>query len=136
MAESVAENPPALFHMLAKKFWPGPLTIVVRARPLFPPAMLGPGGSIAMRVPGLPWLCDLVGRLGVPMTATSANISGRGEISDPAQVIAEFEGKVDAIVDGGPAPGGLPSTVLDLTSAPPRIVREGAVPLSAFKKYL
>jgi len=136
MAERIADSPPPLFRTLADAFWPGPLTLVVRAHPLFPAAMLGPGGSLAMRVPGLPWLFDLVGRLGIPLTATSANVSGRGEMSDPAQVILEFDGKVDAIVDGGPTPGGLPSTVIDLTSKPPRIIRDGAVPRSNLKRYL
>jgi L-threonylcarbamoyladenylate synthase len=136
MAERVADSPPPLFRTLADAFWPGPLTLVVGARPLFPVAMLGPGGSLAIRVPGLPWLVDLIGRLGIPLTATSANVSGGGEISDPAQIILEFEGKVDVIVDSGPTPGGLPSTVIDLTSKSPRIIREGAVPRSALRKYL
>jgi L-threonylcarbamoyladenylate synthase len=136
MAARVAASPPPLFQTLTAAFWPGPLTLIVRAQPLFPPQMLGPGGTVAMRVPGLPWLCRLLGYLGVPLTATSANLSGRGEISEPAAVIAEFDGKADVIVDAGSTPGGLPSTIVDLAADPPRIIRAGALPAAAVQRYL
>ncbi|MCX6564422.1 MAG: L-threonylcarbamoyladenylate synthase [Candidatus Aminicenantes bacterium] len=135
MAEESAASIPTLFRVLAREFWPGPLTLVLKAKPLFPSAMLGPGGTLAMRVPGVPWLRELIHSLGEPITATSANLSGEGEISDPERVVREFRGKADLIVDGGPTPGGLPSTIVDLTSAEPRILRAGAVPAAALRKY-
>ncbi len=135
MAEESAASIPPLFRVLAREFWPGPLTLVLKAKPVFPEDMLGPGGTLAMRVPGLPWLRELLHSLGEPITATSANISGEGEISDPERVVREFRGKADLIVDGGPTPGGLPSTIVDLTSAEPRILRAGAVPAGALRKY-
>ena len=127
-SQGAAAGPPPIFRRFAAEFWPGPLTIVLKAKPVLPSEMLGPGGTVALRVPGSAWLRAFLGDLGVPLTATSANLSGAGEISDPAEIIRRFEGKVEAIVDGGTTPGGLPSTVLDLTSNPPKILREGAVP--------
>lgn len=135
MAGEIAGPLPPLFLDLARAFWPGPLTLVARARPLFPPAMLGPGGSLAMRVPGTVWLREFLRMLGAPMTATSANLSGGPEISRPDEVVGLFRGKVEIIVDGGPTPGGLPSTIVDLTSDPPRIVRPGAVPEAALRRF-
>jgi len=129
-AEACAENPPAAFFDLARRFWPGPLTLVVRARPLFPSEMLGGGRTIAMRVPGMAWLQSFLKDLGVPLTATSANRSGGEEISDPVRILAEFREQDVTIIDGGPTPGGLPSTIVDLTVDPPKILREGAIPTS------
>ena len=135
MACEITDVLPPLFLDLAREFWPGPLTLVARARPLFPPAMLGPGGSLAMRVPGTKWLREFLRLLGAPVTATSANLSGGPEISRPEEVIALFRGKVDIIVDGGPTPGGLPSTIVDLTSDKPVIVRPGAVSEAALRRF-
>jgi L-threonylcarbamoyladenylate synthase len=127
-AMACAEHPPAAFSDLARRFWPGPLTLVVGARPLFPAEMLGGGRTIAMRVPGMAWLQSFLKDLGVPLTATSANRSGGEEISDPVQILAEFRNHDVTIIDGGPTPAGLPSTIIDLTVDPPKILREGAIP--------
>ncbi len=128
MAASSALDPPPAFARLAAAFWPGPLSLVVRARPGFPRSMLGPGGTIAMRVPALDWLRALLARAGFPLTATSANLSGAGEIDDPDEARRVFDGRVDLLIDGGPTPGGAPSTLVDLTGSAPRLLREGAVP--------
>lgn len=135
MAEKAADSIPPAAKKLAKEFWPGPLTVVLKARPVFPAEMLGPGGSIAMRVPGVAWLRKLLKRLGSPLTATSANVSGAREISDPREVIRLFRGKIDLIIDGGTTPGGLPSTIVDLTLSQPRVLRSGAVPESSLRKF-
>jgi L-threonylcarbamoyladenylate synthase len=136
MAEEIAAALPPLFRTLSREFWPGPLTLVVKAKPLFPPSMLGPGGTLAMRVPDALWLQELVRHLDVPLTATSANLSGEEDISEPEEIIKIFSGKSDLIVDGGPTRGGLPSTILDLTSERPRLLRAGAVPITLLQKYL
>jgi L-threonylcarbamoyladenylate synthase len=135
MAKTWADEPPVLFDRLAREFWPGPLTLIVKARPGLPAAMLGPGGSIAMRVPGSAWLRDLLAHFGRPVTATSANISGETEISSGAEAVRRFTGKADLIVDGGETPGGLPSTIVDLVAVPPRVVRAGAVPAAALSPF-
>ena len=135
MAEKIADSVPPLFFELGRKFWPGPLTLIVVARPVFPPLMLGPGRSVAVRVPGLAWLRELVRLVEAPLTATSANISGDREISDPGDILEIFNGKVDLIIDGGATPGGLASTIVDLTQTRPRILRQGAVPAFRLKTY-
>jgi tRNA A37 threonylcarbamoyladenosine synthetase subunit TsaC/SUA5/YrdC len=68
-----------------------------------------------------------LGRTGFPVTATSANLSGDGELDDPEAVRLRFEGRTDLIVDGGRTPGGAPSTIVDLTAGAPRLLRPGAV---------
>jgi L-threonylcarbamoyladenylate synthase len=136
MAEKMAIFLPSAFSDLSRKFWPGPLTLVVKAKPLFPPQILGPGGSLALRLPDVPWLLELVRQMDVPITATSANISGEKEIDSREEVIETFSGKVELIVDGGKTPGGLASTIVDLTSENPRVLREGAVPLEQLRRYL
>jgi L-threonylcarbamoyladenylate synthase len=137
MVREVAASPlpPGLFR-LAGEFWPGPLTVVLKAVAGFPAALLGPGGTIGLRIPPAPWLRRLVFELSAPVTATSANLAGEKELADPAEVRCIFEGRVDLIIDGGNTPGGRPSTVVDLTRQPAVILRDGAVPAGALAGYL
>lgn len=136
MLHSVAIDIPLLFESMEAEFWPGPLTFVFRAGPHIPDVLLGSHNTIGVRLPAHNWLRGLVRTAGFPITATSANISGEEEISDPAKVIQVFQGKVDCIVDGGMTRGGLPSTVLDMTDKRPFILREGAVPSSRIVRFL
>lgn len=136
MVAGITLVPPPAFWALAEEFWPGPLTLVLKASPGLPAHLAGPGGSIGVRIPPLPWLRKLLFELSQPLTATSANISGEKEISEPAEVTAVFRGKVNLIVDGGTTPGGKPSTVLDLTGPEPRFIREGAVPADRIRAVL
>jgi len=124
------------FFKLAEAFWPGPLTMVLAASKAVPEDVSGPGRTVAVRVPPLAWLCRLLEELGGPVTATSANLSGAKEISEPSEAVALFSGRVDIIIDGGPAPGGRPSTIIDLVSAEPVVLREGRIPLSAIADVL
>jgi L-threonylcarbamoyladenylate synthase len=78
----------------------------------------------------------MVRSAGFPITATSANLSGAPECADPNRVIRMFEGRVDMIIDGGFTPGGRPSTILDLTGAAPKILREGAITPAQLQGYL
>jgi L-threonylcarbamoyladenylate synthase len=127
-ARSAASIVPPVLDTLAGEFWPGPLTLVLKAGPAFPPEMLGPGGTIALRVPALAWLRGLLRLTGFPITATSANLSGDGEMDDPEAVRRVFDGRIDLIVDGGRTPGGAPSTIVDLSGDAPRLLRPGAIP--------
>ena len=136
MVAKIAGPLPDVFWTLAGEFWPGPLTLVLKAAPALPDFLTGPGRSVAVRVPPLPWLRRLVYDMSQPLTATSANLSGEREISDPAEVAAVFEGKIEMIVDGGATPGGAPSTILDLTSPEPRMLREGTVPAAKLRAVL
>ena len=128
MVKDISASLPPSFRLLAWEFWPGPLTLVLPAAARLPEFLLGPGRTIAVRIPPLPWLRSLVREISQPLTATSANLSGGNELADPAEVIALFRGRVDIVVDGGPAPGGAPSTIVDLTAPEPTILREGSIP--------
>ena len=136
MVRSLAVEIPSLFWELAEQFWPGPLTVVLKASSLLPREMLGPGDSVGIRMPGVSWLQELIAETGFPITATSANISGDKELEDPRRVRNVFSGKIDLIVDGGKTGGIRPSTVVDLSSSGLEILRDGAVPRSNLDKYL
>ena len=135
-AKRITVEIPPLFWSLAEEFWPGPLTLVLKASPALPPELLGHSQAIGVRIPAVPWLRELVREASFPLTATSANISGEKEINHPEKIKDIFWGKVDLIVDGGKTQGTQPSTVLDMTSARPRILREGMIPVSKLRKYL
>lgn len=136
MIGEISSSRPPAFKALAGEFWPGPLTLVLPAAAGLPERLLGPGRTIAVRIPPLAWLRALVRELCEPLTATSANLAGEKELADPGDVTALFNGKVDLIVDGGPAPGGLPSTIVDLASPAPRILREGRIPAARIEAFL
>ena len=124
------------FQPLFAEFWPGPLTLILRASSAIPDVLLGENGTIGVRLTAHPWVRALVRYTRFPITATSANISGETPISSPKQAKELFEGSVDIIVDGGKTKGFLPSTVVDLSGKAPRLVREGAVPSARLKKHL
>jgi L-threonylcarbamoyladenylate synthase len=112
---------------LAVRHWPGALTLVLPARTVVPTALTGGTGTIGVRQPAHAVARTLVAALGGPITAPSANRSGEGPPTRAADVLAVFAGRIDLVLDAGPTPGGLPSTVLDVTVDPPRVLREGAV---------
>lgn len=99
------------------RHWPGPLTLVVGA---------AGGGTVALRVPASPWLRDLVGTLDRPLLSTSVNRAGRPALWRIGEIVAEFAGEVDLVLDGGDLPDALPSTVVDATARPFRVLRSGA----------
>ncbi|MGB7294617.1 MAG: L-threonylcarbamoyladenylate synthase [Candidatus Aminicenantales bacterium] len=127
MAEALASERPPIFNALAARFWPGPLTMVLKAASHLPGDLIGPKKTIGIRLPDVPWLQALIRETGVPLISTSANISGQGEIASPEEAIRLFQGKVDLIVDGGPTFGGKPSTVIDLAREKPVLIREGVI---------
>ncbi|MFC2165532.1 L-threonylcarbamoyladenylate synthase [Acidobacteriota bacterium] len=135
MLHSVAIDIPSLFESLAAEFWPGPLTLVLRSNPLIPDVLLGSQKTIGLRLPDHTWLRELVRTANFPITATSANIAGKVEISDPVKAIRVFQGKVDCVVDGGVTRGGLSSTVVDMTTEKPSILREGAIPSHQLERF-
>lgn len=112
---------------LAARHWPGALTLVLRARPHVPEEVTAGTGTIGVRVSPHRVAQGLVRALGGPLTAPSANPSGLEPPTTAAGVLARFEGAVEMVLDGGPTPGGEPSTVLDLTVEPPRVLRQGVI---------
>jgi L-threonylcarbamoyladenylate synthase len=135
MLQDLVESIPFSFEPLAENFWPGPLTLIFKASERLPGIVSGGSKTIGVRWPDFVWLQALIRRAGFPLTATSANLSEEKEIIDPSRLVEEFEGKIDLIVDGGPAPGGKPSTVVDISSGGLSILREGAIPSSALRRY-
>lgn len=125
--ERVARDVPPLAYRLIERFWPGGLTIVLWARPAVPAIVTAGTGSVALRLPDHPVPRALARALGAPLAATSANLSGRLSPRTAADVLADLEGRVELLLDGGPCPGGVDSTVVDLTTDPPRVARVGAI---------
>ena len=126
----------ALALRLAERFWPGPLTVVVPAPPALAAAVTGGTGTIAIRVPAdevARRICRMAGR---PITATSANISGAAATPDPDEVERTLGDRIDLLIDTGNTRGGPPSTIVDATSAEPRLVRAGAVPWDEIEQCL
>jgi len=136
MARRIASELPPSFDSLASEFWPGPLTVVLKAAAFLPDRLVGTQRSIGVRLPAVPWIRELIGQADFPLVATSANISGQGEIASAEKVIEVFNHRVDLIVNGGETPGRLPSTVVDLTSGKVILIREGAIPKSSLSRYL
>lgn len=122
----VATGLPATATVLAERFWPGALTLVVGRQPSLPEE-LGGGESIAVRVPRHEQLRDFLEMCGGALAVSSANLSGQPDALDATQAAAYLEGRVDLIVDGGGSPGGVPSSVVDCTLPVPRLLREGAI---------
>lgn len=110
---------------LASRFWPGPLTLVVCRRPELP-LEIGPGDTVGVRMPDHPVALRLLTAAG-PLAVTSANRSGEPECSTAEAVLVALGGRFDVLLDGGPTPGGPPSTVVDCTQTPCRILRQGPI---------
>ena len=114
-------------NRLARHFWPGALTLVLPKHPDLP-ANLSPLPTIGVRIPDHAFALELLRRVG-PLATTSANISGGPNPRDAAEVLAQLNGKLELLLDGGPVPGGIPSTVVDCTEEEYKILREGAITL-------
>jgi L-threonylcarbamoyladenylate synthase len=127
LAPLCAEVPLAA-RVLAQRYWPGPLTLVLRRSPAFHSAALGGGETVAVRVPDHPFLRELIRALGEPVTGTSANASGRPACRSAQEVELELGDAVDLVIDGGPSAAGPESTVVSLTGSLPVVLREGAIP--------
>ncbi len=121
----VAREIPDLAGRMMGSFWPGALTIVLRTAPGFHSAAVG--ATVAVRVPDHHVPRELARLLGEPITGTSANVSGGPEPLTADDVRSQLGDAVDLVIDSGRCPGGQPSTVVDVTVQPPRVVREGAI---------
>ena len=119
--------PPAA-RLLAEKFWPGPLTIVLKAKSLIPPIVLSGGDTVGLRCPDHPMTLELLRLTELPFAAPSANPSGAESPKTAEAVAAYFDGLIEGIVDGGPCGIGRESTIIDMSRSPYRILRPGALP--------
>lgn len=119
---------------LARRFWPGALTLIV-IRHLDLPCNISPFSTIGVRMPDHSFALALLKTSG-PLATTSANISGETNPLTAQDVLTQLEGRIELILDGGNAPGGIPSTVVDCTGAKPIILRQGAIPEAALRQAL
>ena len=126
MAESIAEIPDRARPLIARH-WPGPLTLVFRARSVVPDDIGAGTGTVGVRWSSHPVARGLAAALGSPVTAPSANRTGAEPAGSPATVLRDFPIGIDLLLDGGETAGGQPSTVVDATVDPPRVIRAGAV---------
>ena len=112
---------------LASEFWPGPLTLVLHASDLLAPNLLAGGTTVAVRVPAHAVARALAGATGHAVTSTSANRTSLPPIVRAADVIASFGERIDLVLDAGPTPGGLPSTIVDVSEGGAKLVRAGVI---------
>jgi L-threonylcarbamoyladenylate synthase len=125
--DRVAASLPVASRILAARFWPGGLTLVVPARKVVPEVLRAGGETVAVRVPDHSVPRHLARMLGRPLAATSANISGGTNPMSAEQVLEQLAGRILLILDGGTVGKGVPSTVVDVSVSPRRIVRAGAI---------
>ena len=123
----LAADVPEWLEPIMDDFWPGPLTVVLRRRPVVPDIVTAGLDTVAVRLPSLGAARELIRIAGVPIAAPSANLSGRPSPTTADAVMADMEGRIEMVLDGGPCEVGLESTVLDCTSALPTILRPGGV---------
>lgn len=136
-AEELAQPLPEEFYALARKYWPGPLTIIVKASSRLPLKVTANTGHVALRVPNAKIPLAVVQAAGIPVTATSANLSGEAECTTANAVRDQLQERINIIVDGGTSPRDVASTIIDLTDEESRwrILREGAIPRSQISEF-
>lgn len=125
--EKFCHDIPKSAYLLAEKFWPGPLTMVLPARDIVPRRTTAGLDTVAVRCPDNDATRQIIRLSGVPIAAPSANISGKPSTTTAQHVFHDHNGKIDAIVDGGPCRVGVESTIVDLTDERPRLLRPGGI---------
>lgn len=121
------EDVPEQAEYLAERFWPGPLTIVLKAKELVPEIVRAGGTTVGLRCPDHPLTLEALRLAKLPFAAPSANPSGAESPKDAAKVMEYFSGRIDAVIDGGPCGIGRESTLIDMSARPYRILRQGAL---------
>jgi L-threonylcarbamoyladenylate synthase len=136
-AEELARPLPPAFYALARRFWPGPLTIIVRAASKLPLKVTANTGNVALRIPAAAIPVAVIQAAGIPVTATSANLSGATECTTAIEVRDQLQNRIGIIIDGGASPREVASTIVDLTDSDARwkVLREGAIPSQEISKF-
>ena len=130
------EDVPDAAYKLAERFWPGPLTMILKKKPCVPLRTTGGLETVGMRCPDHAVTRAIIEASGVPVAAPSANTSGRPSCTTAEHVREDMWGKIDGIVDGGPCQVGVESTIIDLTVTPPQLLRPGGLPLESLEAVL
>jgi L-threonylcarbamoyladenylate synthase len=133
LLSQVAREIPSRVSVLAREFWPGPLSIVLEKQPSVPPAVTAGLGTVAVRVPSHPVARRLLERSAIPVAAPSANRFSGPSPTTAEHVLDDLGDAIDLVLDAGAAPIGVESTILDLTVSPPMIRRPGGVPVEAIR---
>jgi L-threonylcarbamoyladenylate synthase len=126
MLTGLVEEVPSIGRELIKRYWPGALTLIFRAKKGLAPPLRGKDGTIALRISSHPVARGILAAMDAPLTSTSANLAGAEDLLDGKQLAQLFGKQVDLIIDAGKVPG-VASTVVDMTVEPPRVVREGMI---------
>jgi L-threonylcarbamoyladenylate synthase len=136
-AEYLARPLPDAFYAIAEKYWPGPLTMIVKASSRLPLKVTANTGNVALRFPDAIIPVEVIRAAGVPITATSANISGASECTTADGVRQQLGKRIDLIVDGGDSPRDVASTIIDMSNPDHiTILRQGAIPESDLAEFL
>ncbi len=134
--EKIVSHIPAAARIVAKKYWPGPLTMIFNKSGIVPYGTTGGLDTVAVRMPSHEIACAVIEAGGGYIAAPSANTSGRPSPTRAEHVEADLKGKIDMIVDGGPVEIGVESTILDMSLTPPMILRPGAVTKEMLEELL
>ena len=127
-AEEIAEFG-SLAKKIARRYWPGALTLVLPAKAKTPPMLRGPGNTVGIRIPNHPFALSLIKAVDGYLTGTSANLSGKEPACTAKEAKKQLGNKVDFVIDAGRCPIGISSTVVEVTSNRPKVLRQGAVKL-------
>ena len=134
--ERYCEEIPDSAYALARTYWPGPLTMILRRKPIVPDVVTAGLDTVGMRCPSHPLCRAILEAADVPVAAPSGNTSGRPSPTAAAHMWEDMNGKIDAIVDGGPCSVGVESTIVDLTERTPRLLRPGGITLEQLQAVL
>ena len=134
--ERYCQNIPATAYALTRRFWPGPLTMILPRKPIVPDAVTAGLDTVGMRCPDCAVTRAIIAAADVPVAAPSGNASGRPSPTSAPAMLEDMEGRIDAIVDDGPCSVGVESTIIDLTVTPPRLLRPGGVTLEELEEVL
>jgi L-threonylcarbamoyladenylate synthase len=132
----VAHSVPNHAWAFLQHFWPGALTVILPKAPRLPDIVTAGGNTVAVRLPDHPLCIELVVKHGRPLAVTSANLSGQPAPTTAQQVAHQLGGRIPLILDGGPTPTSRPSSIVDLSVSPPRLLREGDLDLATLQQFL
>ncbi|MFW9852721.1 MAG: L-threonylcarbamoyladenylate synthase [Candidatus Thorarchaeota archaeon] len=132
----IAKNVKSKFFKLVEEFWPGPLTIVVEKNSDVPDIVTSNLNTVGVRMPNNPIVISIIDMINTPLATTSANIAEEESAVTAEKVLEYFNGKIPCVIDGGRTDIGEPSTIVDIASDPPRIIRQGAISSVELRKIL
>ncbi|MGO5022040.1 L-threonylcarbamoyladenylate synthase [Lawsonibacter sp. LCP25S3_G6] len=134
--ERYCKDIPLTAYQLAEAYWPGPMTMILYHKDMVPEAVTAGLDTVGMRCPAHKLCRDIIAAAGVPVAAPSGNTSGRPSPTTAQHMLEDMDGKIEAIVDGGPCSVGVESTIIDLTCNPPRLLRPGGITLEQLRDVL